>query len=139
MTHRNTRQRRLLLECLEASREHLTADTLTELARESDPTLGRATVYRYLRRFREEGLVQRYVLPDGAGACYRYIGEHSSCRSHYHLKCSVCGDLMHIETELLDNFALEVLKKSGFEIDEGETVFYGKCKSCKENEVSSDV
>lgn len=129
--HRNTRQRQIILDALASfGSEHMTAEALTQRVREADSGIGQATVYRYLRTLKDEGLIRKYTLPDGATACWQYIGEHSACRTHYHLKCSKCGTVMHIESGTLDNFSSEVLERCGFCVSEGETVFYGCCATC---------
>lgn len=129
---RNTKQRQVILDCLKNLQDkHVTADELTDLVHEKAPNVGRATVYRYLHQLHEEGIVKKYTIPDGGGFCWQYVGEHSDCHSHYHLKCSTCGEVTHLEHTLLDAFSESLRKTDGFEIDEGDTVFYGKCSKCK--------
>ncbi len=129
---RNTRQRQVILDCLKnLADRHITADELTEQVHKKAPNIGRATIYRYLNQLHEEGAVKKYALPDGAGFCWQYIGEHSQCHSHYHLKCNLCGTVTHLESEILDNLSAALKKTDGFEIDEGDTVFYGKCANCQ--------
>ncbi len=129
---RNTKQRQVILDCLKSLGDrHVTADELTELVHEAAPNIGRATVYRYLNQLHEEGTAKKYALPDGAGFCWQYVDEHSECHSHYHLKCNSCGKVTHLESELLRSLSDSLKKTDGFEIDEGDTVFYGKCAKCQ--------
>ncbi len=129
---RNTRQRQVIFECLKNYKDkHITADELTELVHKKAPGIGRATVYRYLNQLQKEGTVKKYALPDGAGFCWQYVDEESECHSHYHLKCNFCGEVTHLESEFLDALSESLKKTDGFEIDEGDTVLYGKCAKCK--------
>ncbi len=129
---RNTRQRQVILDCLKGlGDKHITAEELTELVHEKDPGIGQATVYRYLNRLLEEGMAKKYMLPDGAGFCWQYVDEHSHCHSHCHLKCNYCGEITHLESEFLNELGESLKKSDGFEIDEGDTVIYGKCAKCK--------
>lgn len=129
---RNTKQRQVILDCLKClADKHITADELTEIVRKKASNIGRATVYRYLNQLHEEGTAKKYALPDGAGFCWQYVDEHSRCHSHYHLKCNKCGEVTHLESELLDSLSESLKKTDGFEIDEGDTVFYGKCAKCQ--------
>lgn len=129
---RNTRQRQVILDCLKGlADKHVTADELTELVHEKSPNIGRATVYRFLNQLHDEGTAKKYTLPDGAGFCWQYVDEHSKCHCHYHLKCNSCGEVTHLESELLDSLSESLKKTDGFEIDQGDTVFYGKCSKCQ--------
>src|SRR5437667_5132712 len=59
---RLTRQRRLLLDLIDRSGQHLDAESLYHMAREQDPKLNRVTVYRTLRMLKESGLVDELDL-----------------------------------------------------------------------------
>ena len=61
---RMTAQRRLILDLLQESDSHPTAEELYALARQSDPSLNLSTVYRTLNWLEERGFVSR--LHDGA-------------------------------------------------------------------------
>lgn len=128
--HHNTKQKRLILDSLKKSRSHVTADELIDMLKTSEGKVSRATVYRYLRELEESGRVMKYSLGEKNCSCYRYIGENSDCHEHYHLMCESCGKLEHIESDVIKSFAESAKKSFGFEIDEGKTVFYGKCRSC---------
>lgn len=128
--HHNTKQKSVILEFLKKSRSHITADALTDMLKTSGEKVSRATVYRYLRELEESGRVMKYSLGEKNCSCYRYVVEDSDCREHYHLMCESCGRLEHIESDAIKNFAENAKKTFGFEIDEGKTVFYGKCRSC---------
>ncbi|MCJ7807105.1 MAG: transcriptional repressor, partial [Dehalococcoidia bacterium] len=55
---RVTSQRRLILDILRHSEGHLDADELYRLAKEREPRISLATVYRNLNLFKELGLVE---------------------------------------------------------------------------------
>ncbi len=128
--HHNTKQKSLILDSLKKSASHVTADELIDMLKTSGGKVSRATVYRYLRELEESGKVMKYSLGEKNCSCYRYIGENSDCSEHYHLMCESCGRLEHIESDVIKSFAESAKKSFGFEIDEGKTVFYGKCRSC---------
>lgn len=128
--HHNTKQKSLILETLKKSPAHITADALTDMLKSSGEKVSRATVYRYLRELEDSGRVMKYSLGEKSCSCYRYVGENSGCHEHYHLMCESCGRLEHIESDAIKSFAESAKKSFGFEIDEGKTVFYGKCRSC---------
>jgi Fur family ferric uptake transcriptional regulator len=122
------------LEALKKSKTHTTADELIDILKTSGEKVSRATVYRYLKELVETGRVKKYSLGEKNSSCYSFVGENSDCHEHYHLMCEGCGKLEHIESDVMKSFADSAKKCFGFEIDEGKTVFYGKCKNCLKGE-----
>ena len=59
---RLTRQRRILLELIDRTGEHLDAERLFRMAKEKDPKLNRVTVYRTLKLLKQGGLVDELDL-----------------------------------------------------------------------------
>lgn len=131
-TYHNTRQKAVILEVLQANPNHITAEDLITLLHASGEKVGRATVYRFLRELEENGKVKKYALGENKGAYYQYTGDDTSCNGHYHLMCDVCGKLEHLDHSVAEAFAKSARESYGFEIDCSKTVFYGKCKKCKE-------
>lgn len=124
-----TKQRALVLSLLQrAGDRHLTADEIARsLAEEGNP-VGRTTVYRCLDRLVEQGAVRKFLLGEGESACYQY--QSGECHSHYHLKCSRCGALLHLECSYLDGMAAHLREEHRFAIDPAKIVLYGLCDRC---------
>lgn len=82
-----TRQRALILDILQASRGHLTADEIFVQARQTMPNIARGTVYRNLKLMENDGEVAHLEM---AGGPDRY-----DCNPipHGHLLCDSCGEL----------------------------------------------
>ena len=128
---RNTRQKALILECMKKNtHKHITVDDVYAILKEGEEPVGRATVYRYLNQLESEGMVKKYSFMQKKGACFRYLGEKSKCREHYHLVCDVCGKISHIEDDALEKSLKEIQQTHGFCIDDTKTMFYGTCKGC---------
>lgn len=133
--HRSTRQKAAILHYLQTSQgAHVTAEELAEELRKQELSVGRATVYRYLKQLEEEGAIQKYAMPDLSGSCYVYVGETSSCHRHYHLRCQKCGIILHVDSELPSRFSERMREEHQFIIDECKTVFYGVCGNCAKGE-----
>lgn len=126
-----TRQRAMIEALLaEHSGEHLTADEVAALLRERGEAVGKATVYRCLERLIECGTVKKYLFGEGKSACYEYRAEaEHQC---YHLKCSQCGALTHMECEFLDELPEHVLEHHGFTLDASQIVLVGRCEKCSQ-------
>jgi Fur family ferric uptake transcriptional regulator len=114
--------------------EHITAAELVFALNTEGEPIGAATVYRQLEKLEAEGLVRRYALDDRGSACWQYAGDEAqsgTCHSHFHLKCTVCGTLFHLNCDHLHEIAHHVAAEHGFEIDPARTVFYGVCEKCR--------
>lgn len=129
-----TKQKSQILEYFMAHPdEHLTAAELTQAMAEDGTPIGAATVYRALERLEAEGMVRRYTLDERGGACWQYSGgqsEKHACHSHFHLKCTECGALLHVDCEYLQGIGTHILAHHGFTVDHSRTVLYGLCSSC---------
>ncbi len=127
-----TKQRELILHCLnENSAHHMTAEEITDILRQSGGTVGKTTVYRHLDRLYSEGLVRKYMAEEGESACYQLI--HPACNEHFHMKCTSCGKLIHLECDHLNELAEHIFALHHFKIDSAKTVFYGECAACEKN------
>ena len=124
-----TKQRELIIQALDQNRErHVSADELQAMLSASGARVGKATIYRCLDRLVEQGKVRKYLMADGKGACYQLLD--SSCKFHYHCKCTACGELLHVECGQLDSIGAHLVAHHGFVIDSAQTVFYGLCENC---------
>ena len=123
-----TKQKSLILDCVIATEgKHFTADDISVMLKNKGTHVGKATVYRGLDRLLSEGVVKKYTIGEGKGACYQYNG--ASCE-HFHLKCTSCDKLIHADCDFLDKLSAHVCADHGFVIDGSRTVFYGKCSEC---------
>lgn len=125
-----TRQREFILDFLiENKQRHLSADDVVDYLRAEGSPVGKSTVYRYLDRLVGLGTVRKYLLEEGKSACYQYC-EGDGCHCHFHLKCTCCGALIHVECDYLVGVAAHVFEHHGFQIDNTKTVLYGRCQDC---------
>ncbi len=132
MSEYKTKQKEILLDYLrQNSDSHLTAGEISSHLRESGSPLGTSTVYRRLDRLVSEGLVRKYIVDETSPACYQYVGENNCCCEHFHLKCTVCGKLIHLDCSLLQRIAAHVEESHGFVIDNTKTLLYGVCAECR--------
>ena len=82
-----TRQRALILNVLQASHGHLTAEEIFVRARQTMPNIARGTVYRNLKLMEQSGEVGRLEISDGPDLY------DQTPTPHGHLLCEGCGDL----------------------------------------------
>ena len=126
-----TRQGGMILEYMASLKsEHVTAIDIARHFEGGKNPIGITTVYRHLEKLSAEGKIRKFFLSGGKSACYQYIFPNRKCKTHFHLKCEQCGELIHLDCGLLEDIAGHVRKKHRFMINHLKTVFYGTCQSC---------
>lgn len=124
-----TKQRQRILDCLTAnSHYHITAEDVEAYLRARGEAVGKTTIYRYLEKLVSEGRVRKFIT-DGESACFQYVSE-GGCQEHFHLKCTGCGRLIHLECSYLSQVERHIFQEHHFTIHSGRTVFYGQCADC---------
>lgn len=88
---RNTRQRSVILDILQESCSHPTAETVYREARRVLPNISLGTVYRNLNFLRDQGMVREIRPSDGGSS--RFDGAHTP---HAHFHCVSCNALLNI-------------------------------------------
>ncbi|MEG0874190.1 MAG: Fur family transcriptional regulator [Clostridiales bacterium] len=127
----NTKQRDRIMDFLLKNQDnHITVDDITEAFKDESTPIGKSTIYRYMDVLVNEGIVRKYITQEGYPACFQYCGDNPICKEHFHLKCSGCHQLFHVESPILAAANCEIQEKYGFTIDSSKTVFYGYCQDC---------
>lgn len=128
-----TKQRESIWNFLQQNKDrHVGADDVVDYLKSQGNAVGKSTVYRFLEKLVDEGLVRKYYLEEGMGACFQLSGDSGECHRHYHLKCVECGRLLHVECDFLDEVQAHILERHQFRIDNCKTVLYGVCGACAE-------
>jgi len=120
---RLTPQRRALLDQIADHEGSFTAVELFQEARQREPKLGLATVYRTVELLRRTGCV-RQLVGDARPGYVRCEPGH-----HHHLVCLSCGAVE--ETELCGAPSSSQLRRRyGFHAETHELDIYGTCARC---------
>jgi Fur family ferric uptake transcriptional regulator len=126
----HTRQGQRILDYMESLEgTHVTVNQIARHFEDTEEIIGQTTIYRHLERLAAGGKIRKYVLNEGKSACYQYM-DAVKCRDHFHLKCEICGDLIHADCDLLDKIEKHLLRSHNFKINLLKTVFYGTCQKC---------
>ena len=135
-----TKQQDLLFSYLrEMQGKHFTAEEVRAHFEAKRLTIGIATIYRQLEKLVTEGKIQKYFIDEHSAACFEYAGENCNTNEkHFHLKCELCGRLIHLECDELEKLGEHVKTEHGFVINPLRTVFYGVCKDCLCEEKGED-
>lgn len=132
--HLITVQRRLLLDLLCQSNEHMNAKELYRLASARDESISPATVYRSLKLFKELGLIEERRL---GKVCCCYEMKQSS--EHQHLVCQGCGKVMEFETPLFQELVDTIQREQNFKVTKAELYLEGHCEQCHERSDSVSI
>jgi len=127
-----TKQQELLFSYLrEMQGQHFTAEDVRNHFDKKNISIGIATIYRQLEKLVAEGKIQKYFIDEHSAACFEYLGEGCSHQEeHFHLKCDICGKLIHLECEELATIKGHLESDHGFVLNPLKTVFYGICTEC---------
>ena len=122
--YRVTAQRLAVLRAV-SSRPHLTAEDVVEIVRTDIGAISRRAVYDAVGSLADDGLLRR-IQPAGSAARYEVrVGDN-----HHHLVCRSCGNLVDVDCAVGDAPCLTASDDAGFEIDEAEVVYWGRCPAC---------
>ncbi|MCJ0906491.1 transcriptional repressor [Rhodococcus sp. SRB_17] len=104
---------------------HSDADTVAAQVREQLGSVSTQAVYDVLKACVSAGLLRR-IEPAGSPARF----ETRTGDNHHHLVCRSCGKVVDVDCVVGQAPCLEPSDYHGFEIDEAEVVFWGRCKDC---------
>ncbi len=122
---RMTGNRQVVLEVLRNTTSHPTAQQVFLTAREQQPGIGFATVYRTLDLLVQHGLVQE-VYRDRDGAAHY----DANVTRHDHAICDRCGRIEDVSAPLHALSYAIIERTAGFRIDTHATAFTGLCADC---------
>jgi Fur family ferric uptake transcriptional regulator len=126
MELRMTHQREIILQELQTSREHLTADELYERVKKGLPRISLATVYRNLEILTRAGLIAKREV---SGRQKRFDYDVSD---HDHIFCIQCHRIDNLDLKREEIGYLPVEGVSGYTITGYRLEFSGLCRACRQ-------
>lgn len=125
MQERQTKQKQIIYDALKAL-DHPTATEVFGYVHGLYPTVSRATVFRVLSGFADNG---RALELRAAGNEVRY---DYNVEPHYHARCGCCGKVADVWAKGLPKSGLQLEVSGDFSIEGYNLEFYGLCRDCKE-------
>ena len=108
---RKTTQRDAIIEAAFSTTEHYTAEELLNMARNIDPAVSRATIYRTLPLLVESGVLKEMDF----GKDYKfYDPNYIDHPNHNHLICMDCSKIVEFEDVHIDTLETCISKRLGF-------------------------
>jgi Fur family ferric uptake transcriptional regulator len=108
-----------------SDRPHSTADDIYTIVRAEIGAISRQAVYDALAVLTDKGVLRR-IQP--AGSSVRY--ENRVADNHHHLICRSCNRMVDVDCAVGDTPCLTAADDSGYEINEAEVIYWGRCPEC---------
>ncbi len=119
-----TAQRLAVLRAV-ADRPHGTAAEIGASVQTAIGSISLQAVYDALATLTDKGLIRR-IQPAGSAARYEdRVGDN-----HHHLICRACGRTVDVDCAAGYTPCLTALDDAGYEIDEAEVIYWGRCAEC---------
>ena len=114
-------------------RPHGTAEDIEQIVRREIGAISRQAVYDALGTLTEQGLLRKI---QSAGSPARY--EDRVGDNHHHLMCRTCGQMVDVDCAVGEVPCLTPSDDAGYEIDEAEVIYWGRCATCVTAAVTGD-
>ena len=120
-----TAQRLAVLRAV-AGEPHISADRVADVVRAEIGAISLQSVYDALNVLVAEGLIRR-IQPAGSPARFEdRVGDN-----HHHLICRICGRVVDVDCAVGDAPCLAASDDKGYQIDEAEIAYWGRCPDCQ--------
>lgn len=124
---KTTVQRLAILKALNSGpRYHKTAQDILDEVKKTRPSIGFATVYRFLRKLTKAQMIAEISM--GAGSsCY----ELKSHQFHYHMACIKCGKIVEFKNRTIENTLKKIVLEKHYKMQNQILEIYVVCDSKK--------
>ncbi len=123
---RLTPQRMMVLEAIESSDDHISAEEIHAKARAQYPYMNISTVYRTLDLLKELGLAAEADMGGG-----RLVYHPEGKAQHHHLVCRKCGKVTDIDVSVFRQLRDNLRDEYGFDADLEHIGIFGTCTRCE--------
>ncbi len=108
---RMTAQRRIIARVIESSKDHPDAEELYKRTNKVEKTISLATIYRTLKLFQDNGILERHEFKDGKSRYERLPKEH-----HDHLIDLETGKVIEFQNEEIEKLQKRIAQRLGYDI-----------------------
>ena len=125
---RMTKQRRVILQVMDAAEQHLDVDQILERAQRIDADVHLVTVYRTIELLKKQGLIDELDLLHLRGDRHYY--ETHGPRDHIHVACLRCGKVREFESQLYEQLKAQIARDFHMKVTVSRTEVGGYCAEC---------
>ena len=123
-----TPQRRLILQEFLALKQHVSTEEMCSIVRKKDPSIGQATVFRFMKTLAEAGIAQ----PSGLGE--RGLRYEPDREHHDHMICAQCGAIAEFKSDIIEREQRRIARSLGYQLKNHRMELYGLCSKCAKKE-----
>lgn len=124
---RITIQRRMVIEALSSTHEHLTISDIQKVMQIQGYDLDESTIYRILQWLKEVGVISQTDLGI-TGTVYELIGP----KRHHHLVCLNCDAIIGVSDSFIDELRDHIEREYDFEPRVDHLAIFGWCSVCRQ-------
>jgi Fe2+ or Zn2+ uptake regulation protein len=132
--YRTTRPRRAVIDAVLARTRPFTAEQIVGDLKATEPSLGRATVYRTLEILASVDVLTRLLQPGGNPAYVVGAPGH-----RHHLVCSACGSTVAFTLCPVDELEQRLTRDTNYTIQGHLLEVFGLCPACRQEEEASSA
>lgn len=125
---RNTKQKTIILNLLEAAKRPMSAKEISALI---DDGIALSTVYRNLSSLQAAGKIEKFFFDDER-IYYQIKCCEKDCCHHHYIICEKCGKLAKIPECNISEMNKSTEAKTGFKVKKHYLQMIGICASCQE-------
>jgi Fur family transcriptional regulator, ferric uptake regulator len=125
-TEYSTRPREQISAVLRREQRYLSAADIYALLKKARAKVSLSTVYRTLDHLEAKGEASARVDEHGEATYVSCAPTH-----HHHAICRKCGKVEDIDCQVMEDLVAELRSHHGFELDEHEMEFFGRCAACR--------
>ena len=90
---------------------------------------GQSTLYRLVKSLVDERVLSKSAEGSDGRLTVRLC--RGDCTDHLHLKCTSCGQLIHLDGQASHSLEHRLRELCDFELDGEHTLLFGRCADCK--------
>ena len=117
-----TEQRKVIAEVLSRANDHPSVEQVYKRTAEIDNRISLATVYRTMKVFEENEIIERLDFRDGKS---RYEKKASDKEHHHHLIDIQNNKIIEFSDDMLEEIKHEIARKLGYELVDHKLELYG--------------
>ena len=118
-------QREAILDAFVRTGHHVSVEDLLEIVRRRHPEVGRTTIYRTLKLFKDAGLASELLF--GGEARFEPVWNRDH---HDHFVCLACGAIFEFQSPPIERLQEEIASGIGFEVEGHRHHIFGRCRKC---------
>lgn len=118
-------QREAILDAFVKAGHHVSVEDLLKIVRRRHPDVGRTTIYRTLKLFKDASLASELVF--GSEARFEPVWNRDH---HDHFVCVACGEIFEFQSPEIERRQEEIAAGIGFKVEGHRHHIFGRCRRC---------